>query len=290
MERQLLKEIVAVAKRLVERSSTGRAVFSDLQIVRVFYWAVLHDRPLLWACDSRNWPLWDRRQPLPSPSTMSRRLRSPSVRMLLDQVEAQITRPKQGSWVWIIDGKPLAIGGSSKDRQAGYGRAASGKAKGYKLHALIGIRGEIAAWRLTPMNKDERVMARRLLRQAEIQGYVLADANYDDNQSHDVCVLRGNVQLVTPRRYSHSRGLGHHRHSAGRLRCLQMLDAPQRFAWSLLEHRDNIERYFGNMTSFGGGLTHLPPWVRTHRRVHRWVQAKLVIHAARRQYLTTYAA
>jgi hypothetical protein len=31
----------------------------------------------------------------------------------------------------MIDGKPLPIGGCSKDRQSGYGRSAGGKAKGF---------------------------------------------------------------------------------------------------------------------------------------------------------------
>ena len=52
--------------------------------------------------------------------------------------------------------------------------------------------------------------------------------------------------------------------------------------WQLF-HRDrtNIERKFGNCTSFGGGLAPLPSWVRRHRPVHLWVQAKLLIKAQR---------
>jgi hypothetical protein len=38
---------------------------------------------------------------------------------------------------------------------------------------------------------------------------------------------------------------------------------------------------FGNLTSFGGGLAPQPGWVRTHRRVRRWVQAKLTFNALR---------
>ena len=61
----------------------------------------------------------------------------------------------------MLDGKPLTIGGCSKDRQAGYGRAAGGKARGYKIHVIYGSDGSIAAWRIAPMNVDERVMAAR---------------------------------------------------------------------------------------------------------------------------------
>jgi hypothetical protein len=37
------------------------------------------------------------------------------------------------------------------------------------------------------------------------------------------------------------------------------------------------------VTNWGGGLNGLPSWVRTHRRVHRWVQAKLIFTGLRRQ-------
>lgn len=51
--------------------------YQDKEIVRVF-WAVLHDRPTCWACRHANWPLHTCKRPLPSPSQMSRRLRSPA--------------------------------------------------------------------------------------------------------------------------------------------------------------------------------------------------------------------
>lgn len=292
MERQLLNLIVSILREIVQRKR-GRRRFCDAAVVRVYYWSVLCDRPVSWACNPRNWPLCERRHPLPAQSTMSRRLRSPTVRAVLEELERRVVRAAQpDGWVWCIDGKPLPIGGCSKDRQAGYGRAAGCKAKGYKLHAVVGMQGVPVAWRVTPMNKDERVMARRLLRDAEVQGYVLGDGHYDDNKTHDVCLNRGNVQLVTPPRFRKRRGLGHQRHSPARLRSLALWDDPvSPFGRELLEERMRIERYFGQLTGFGGGLTHLPPWVRTHRRVRRWVQAKIVIQLLRRsQRQTTYVA
>jgi hypothetical protein len=50
----------------------------------------------------------------------------------------------------------------------------------------------------------------------------------------------------------------------------------------LIEHeRDRIERRLGNLCGFGGGLAALPAWVRTPRRVHLWVQGKLLVNAVR---------
>jgi hypothetical protein len=283
MEYQLWKCILALINGLDKTPHPEDCDYFDTRIVEVFYWAVIHDRPVSWACQRRNWPIHRRRYPLPSNSTMSRRLRTPSVQALLSELECRVTAPRQPEMFWMIDGKPLSIGGCSKDRQAGYGRCAGGKAKGYKIHALISSHGWIAAWRLAPMNKDERVMAERILKTAAVQGYVLADSNYDSNKLHQVCDARESLQLLTRRRYGSEHGTGHRKQSAGRLRAMAQLENPfPAFADHLLEDRSEIERQFGSWTNWGGGLTGLPPWVRTYRRVHRWAQAKLVLTRIKR--------
>lgn len=283
MEHQLYRAIVDVVSACGKPRGGARFFHSDVVIVLVFYWAVIHDRPISWATQKSNWPLWWR-EALPSNSTMSRRLRTQSVRTLLNQVERRVTAPQQPGVFWKIDGKPLTISGCSKDRQAGYGRAAGGKAKGYKIHAVIGANGSVAAWRVAPMNKDERVMAERMLKTADIQGYVTADSNYDSNKLHAVCDQRGNLQLVTRRRYGSQHGTGHRHQTPGRLRSMALTESPfHDFATGLLEGREDIEREFGNLTNWGGGLQGLPAWIRTHPRVHRWVQAKLTLTGLRRR-------
>jgi len=291
MEHQLFKAIVAVLRGLDKPRTPTRFDYPDELIVEVHYWSVLCDRPTSWACRKEHWPLHLRKRPLPCPATMSRRLRSASVVALLDALERRVTAPGGPGLLWMIDGKPLPIGGCSKDRQAGYGKAAGGKAKGYKLHAVVSA-GGIAAWRVAPMNKDERVMAARLLRAAPVQGYLVADGNYDSNPLHDVCEELGGLQLLAPRRYGAGHGLGHNRHSPGRLRCVERLEGPMpQFARGLLHQRAAIERAWGNLVNWGGGLTCLPAWVRTHRRVRRWVQAKLALAAIKRgEEITSCAA
>lgn len=294
MEYQLWKAVVVVLTALAGPRTPARFDFSDEDIVKVYYWSVICDRPVAWACRSENWPLHLRNRPPPSPATMSRRLRSPRVVALLDALERRVLTPKTPDLFWMIDGKPLPIGGCSKDRQAGYGRAAGGKAKGYKLHTLAGGDGCLAGWRLAPMNKDERVMAGRILRAAppEVVGYVLGDANFDSNKLHRVCQERGDLQLVTPRRYGPESGTGHREQTAGRLRSIALTEGPSPdFARRLRMERVEIERQFGNLTNWGGGLTCLPAWVRGHRRVRRWVQAKLVLTKLKREIgTTTYVA
>jgi hypothetical protein len=292
MEHQLWLSIVAALAAFNKSRKPTVCDFSDEDIVKVHYWSVIHDRPVRWACKPKHWPLWHRRQALPSPSTMSRRLRTKSVRTLLNALEQRVVAPQQPGLFWMIDGKPLPISGCSKDRQAGYGRAAKCMAKGYKIHAIVDTEGAIASWRVAPMNKDERVMAERLLRTAPIQGYVVGDSNYDSNRVHQVCAARDQLQLVTRRRYGANHGTGHRKQTAGRLRSIQLTENPYpAFADQLLRDRADIERRFAHATNWGGGLTCLPPWVRTHRRVHRWVQAKLVLTALKRTHgLRTYAA
>jgi Transposase DDE domain len=292
VEGQLWKLIVAILAGIDKRRKRTSEAFSDEDIVKVFYWSVIHDRPISWACQRQNWPLYLRRHRLPSNTTMSRRLRCRSVVALLDALERRVTAPSGQHLYWMVDGKPLMISGCSKDRQAGYGRAASCKAKGYKIHAIIAADGSLATWRIAPMNKDERTMAERLLKTANIDGYIVADANYDSNKLHKICDARGNRQLVAPRRYGAGRNVGHRAQSPGRLRCIALLENPQaHFGHQLLKHRAAIERHFASATNWGGGLTHLPPWARTYRRVRRWVQAKLALTAIRRQRnKTTYVA
>ena len=284
MERQLWKKIVKLMEGIGKLHGNGMFTFSDAVIVKTWLWAVIHDRPVSWACQRCNWPICERKWQLPSESTMSRRLRSKGVKRLLEQIEKLALKSGQTqSLIWAVDGKPLPISGHSQDRQAGYGRAVGGKAKGYKIHAIVGQNGCIPHWRLAPMNKDERVMARRMLTQTKIQGYLLADSNYDSNKLHQQCDDHRNLQLVSPRRCGPGRGLGHRKHAAGRLRSMEILEhhTPD-FGNQLFALRRAIERYFGNLTNWSAGLTHLPPWVRTYKRVHRWVQTKIIINAVKR--------
>ena len=284
MERQLWKKIVKLLKGIGKHRGNVMCVYQDAVIVKTWLWAVIHDRPVAWACQGQNWPICERRWSKPSAPTMSRRLRSRGVRWLLQELEKlALESDLTTNLVWAVDGKPLPISGHSQDGQAGYGRAVGGKAKGYKIHAIVGQNGSVADWRLAPMNKDERVMAGRMLKRTKIQGYLLADSNYDSNKLHQQCDDHGNLQMVSPRRYGPGRGFGHRKQTAGRLRSVEILEhhTPE-FGNDLFRLRKSIERYFGNLTNWGAGLTHLPPWVRTYRRVSRWVQTKIIINAVKR--------
>lgn len=290
MERQLWKMIVEILRILDNPGAPKGCRYSDAWIVAVWYWSVIHDRPVSWAVKKINWPLDLRKRPLPSNSRMSVRMRSESVQALLHALEQRVIAPREPGMYWIVDGKPMPVSGCSKDPQARYGRAAGCHARGYKLHAIVEGKGSIAAWRIAPMNVDERVMAQDMIRTTPLQGYLLADGNYDSNPLHDAC--GDNLQMVTPRRNGGRRGLGRHRHSPNRLRSITLTEDPWcDFGRNLLKQRCRIEQTFAHLTNWGGGLNGLPAWVRTPRRVQRWVQAKLVLTALKRCIpTTTYVA
>lgn len=286
MERELWAEISA-AISVVEHHFCDNpdVVHSTGRIVRVYLWSVLHDAAVSWACDRRN---WDRRTcppQLPDQSTMSRRLRTPEFREFMQRLEDRLRRlPGASNLIKRLDAKALPIPAHSTDRDAGWGRGVGQKAKGYKLHALWAGEAMPLTWRLAPLNVSEQEMARRMIRDLQTPGYLVADKNYDANHLFDLAGSREN-QLICPRRYGPHRGLGHHRHSPYRLRCKDLLEPPTgeltRFGPTLMRHRAQIERDFAHCTAFTGGLLGLPAWVRRYPRVHRWVWAKLLINAAR---------
>lgn len=247
-------------------------------LLAVFLWAALHDRPVCWACDPRNWNTPLRPARLPSPATMSRRIDHVGLGLLWRRLEERLRGDGQPDLVAFLDGKPLVISGVSKDPDAGYGRAAGGMAKGYKLHTVWASRPMPEAWEVTPMNTCEKAAARRLIDQLGHGGYLLADANYDANDLYDRAFAQG-YQLVAAHRKAKKPGGGHQRQSPHRLRGIALLHSS--FGRALYLLRRQIERSFGNAVSFGGGLAALPAWVRGVDRVRTWVWAKLLINAAR---------
>jgi DDE family transposase len=290
MEQELFIRLLRVIRRIGRRRLNGKQRYTDGTIFAVHAWAALNDRPVLWACRRKNWPksLW--RGPMPSQSQVSRRLRTKRFERVARRIEHAVLRAgRRPTLAFAVDGKPLPIAAHSTDRQAGYGRAVGGKAKGYKLHALIDLNGVVWAWRVTPMNKDERPIARRMLREVPAPGYLLADANYDSNVLFEQAADLG-VQPIIPRRYGPNRGVGHRAQHPARLHSRDMLETPGlRFGPALLKMRLCVERFFSRLTARAGGLTCLPAWVRTHRRVHQWVRAKLIFYQIHADMMLEYA-
>jgi hypothetical protein len=280
MERQLWKIISSCLTQLDRQVPKGDYEHSVGRIVRVYMWAVLHDRPVYWACDRRNWVGVRPPKKLPDQSTMSRRLRREDTQQMLNQLMERLDGSPVCSLLRYIDGKPLPVSKHSMDKQATFGRGAGGIDRGYKLHAIYGPGNRPLNWSVTPLNQSEQQTAREMIDQRIGPGYLLGDANYDANPLHEHAG-RQQVRLLTPRRYARARSIGHCKHSAYRQDAISRLLGPSDFVRSMLPLRRRIETRFAHLTNFGGGLTGLPPWVRTLQRVRRWVHAKLIVRLAR---------
>ncbi len=280
MERELWRIVSGMITRIDRRIARNRRVHSIGRIVRVYLWAVLHDRPVYWACRRINWSGVRPPNQLPHSSCMSRRLRMADTHDFLAQLAKRLADSDSPQLLKIVDGMPLPISRHSRDSQAAFGRGAGGLNKGYKLHAIYGQSVTPLAWQVHPMNLDERRAAAELLGQLKDEGYLLGDRNYDANWFYDAARKHGQ-QLLAARRYGSGRGLGHRRHSPARLRAIDLLEGPSDFGRNLYRRRREIETRFGNLSSFGGGLTHLPPWVRGLHRVRLYVAAKLIIRTAK---------
>jgi hypothetical protein len=274
MERELWEALCHLAEKLYNRSS--RAVYTDDVICGVYWWAVIHDRPVQWACQASHWPA-EFQRPLPSQPTMSRRMRSSAVEQLLLEVEQTLVTLATfvAPCVLAIDGKALPVGGLSGDEDAAWGRAAGGLAKGYKLHAVWGDAPLPVAWALSSLKVSERRMAQKLLTALPGEGYVLGDSQYDVNYLYDAAA-QADYQLLAPQQRP-GVALGHRRHSPRRIQGLALLATD--FGKKLYRQRLRIEHRFAQLTSFVGGLAPLPFWVRRFNRVKLWVQSKLLIHA-----------
>lgn len=287
MERELWTWLMR-AMQDVSRSRRDSAyhTHSTALIVRVYLWAVLHDRPTCWACQRGCWEACHRPKQLPSQPTMSRRLRTDAVQAFLAALGRRLAGEMLPSLflLKLLDGKPLPIPAHSRDRDATWGRGAGQRARGYKLHAIHGGRAMPEAFAVHPLGVAEsRVAHDELIPQLTGVGYLVADANYDDGRLYRRAAEREH-RFLAPRRRPHT-GLAKKRHHVDRLRALQLLEAGpcvgNDFGWHLLRLRRQIETSFGNLACFFAGLHHLPPWVRRLHRVRTYVQAKLLINAAR---------
>lgn len=287
MERELWPLLYRLIKETAKDFRQKYVQYQPWVLVVVALWASLHDRPLSWACQARHWSTTTKRPArLPSPATLSRRLESLPVGAFYKEMEERLRATGSPALVSWVDGKPLIVGGCSKDPDARYGRGTGGIAKGYKLHALRAGRAVPEAWDVTPLSANEKAVAKELLGQlgGEGQGgYLLGDGNYDASYLYDAANQAG-YQLLAPCREAKNPGCGKHYQSPHRRRSLDLQRGPfgkHPFGAALYRCRTAIERSFGNAASYGGGMGPLPAWVRHLPRVRTWVWGKLLIDGIR---------
>jgi hypothetical protein len=284
MERELWAELY----RIIE--DVGRAVrqkyvhHQPAALAAVFFWAAVHDRHPGWACDPRHWPAGTPRpRRLPSASAVSRRIDGVAMGVFLRAVAEAVRGAGSPALVVVVDGKPLLVGGNSKDPDAAFGRAAGHVGKGYKLHAAWGDKPLPDSWEVTPLNGCEKAAAVRLLADPAVAAaagpaYGVGDGNFDASKVYDAAAAAGR-QWLAPCRKAARPGCGKHYQSPHRLAGLALLGTAR--GRRLYRRRVAIERRFAHLTGFAGGLQPLPAWVRRLGRVRTWVWAKLVINGVR---------
>jgi hypothetical protein len=176
----------------------------------------------------------------------------------------------------FMDGRPLTVGPYSQDVDASHGIVAGQFAKGYKLHVITRRDGKIAAWRVAPLNVSEKRMAGELIVEAQVKGWLLADAAYDAGWLYDLAGDHGAL-LFTP--LPENAGGGHRPQSTMRLLAARIWK--MKGAAKFYQERTTVERQFSQQACFGGGLGPLPPWVRGLTCVTQWVGAKLMRYHVR---------
>jgi len=262
-----------------DKTASKRFRFSDRAILMVVVWAILHDRPMCWACRGEHWPEAQRPERLPHPSTVSRRGRRPELRAQMLEIHRQVVgQLSPGRRYGALDGRSLLVGGSSKDPEARAGRAVGGLGRGYKLHSLVDGQRFFVCWEVQPLNVAEPTVGRRLLAAAPAWlSRIVADGNYDSMKLHAVAAESGR-RLYTPVRQNR---VGRRRQPR-RLQLWRLWQRP--VGQRLLASRDEIERTFGHSSNLGFGFKGLPAWVRRQHRVERWMWGKVLLYHA---YLAT---
>jgi hypothetical protein len=278
MERELWPLLYPLLRRVGNGFSQKYVQFQPWVIAAVTLWAALHDRPISWACDKRNWLTTTLRpHKLPSASTMSRRGNGVAVGLLRRALEQAIRDSSAPALVAFLDGKPLPVAGISSDPDAGFGKGAGEMSKGYKLHAVISSRPMPEAWEIAPINVAETKVAEALIGRLEHGGYLLGDANYDASVLFDLAAGKGYALRAVHKHKNAGKG----RRYQSPFRLLSIDAARTEFSKALIKARGEIERRFGTLTSFACGLKPLPAWVRRLHRVRTWAWDKLFVNAAR---------
>src|SRR5437773_12250212 len=111
MERELWPLIYHTLRAVARRTHQKYVQYHPWEVAAVLLWAALHDRSREWACDPGNWTT-TRLRPgeIPSPSTVSRRVKRVAFELFLNCVAAELKDGGKPAWELVVDGKPLPVG------------------------------------------------------------------------------------------------------------------------------------------------------------------------------------
>jgi len=216
---------------------------------------------------------------------MSRRLRDPAMTKIMRVLAQRIQRRLPNGRLMLTDGKAFTLEDRTRDPDALVGRASGRYAHGYKLHVIVDNYHRVHAWSIRPLNHAEQPECRSLLEQlGGAQGlgrrFLLGDAGYNSNALF--CAARdAGFRLIAPRCKPRT-GLGWRKHDRDRLSSMRLTERRGGWMWpKLFGLRIGVERYFSGLSSGVVSGEHLPIWARRLHRVSYWLDAKIIINAAR---------
>ncbi len=275
----IIARVVVSVNRSLPRFGR-RCRYSDVLIVKMYLWTVWHDRPLCWAVSREHYNSLFRPRSLPSLSQFCRRVKTERVVMMIQAVNDKLTQRDKPAEVGFFDGKPLPISRNTRDRDAKKGYADGTFRRGYKLHAWATEDGRIPSFSVQAMNVGEPTTARTLTDRIPAGCMVLADTNYDSAKLYQAVRDRGAWMLTKLK--GHAKSAQQRKYMpAARKQILLLWEAKPEACKDALTYRYEVERIFSALTTFGGGLSPLPSWVRRLPRVQRWVAAKIAFYHAR---------
>jgi hypothetical protein len=275
--RQVLRRVCRSMPRL------PRATYSDHLIASLYFWAVLHDRPMTWALDPDYYNrLFRPRKAVPSISQLNRRIAANRFQTILQRVHERLAGDSRFKGL-VIDGQALCVSPVSQDRDARAGHVPGGMGRGYKLHAAVASDGSIPVFCVMPLNAHETPIAAEMLATGlrhDLNGVlVMADGNYDWHAFHKFIARRGGFLITRPRgRAKHP--VTRRQMGPARRHLIDLWDRCPRTMAKVYAYRKHVERRFGNLASIPGLLGALPKHVRGLPRVRRHVGAKICLYHA----------
>ena len=265
-----------------------RARYLDYLILRLYFWAAHHERPMTWALEEAHYSRLFRPRKRPSISQLNRRIAGERFQRLLGHVHRALSGIDGSPTTTLyLDGKPLPVSAVSGDRDA----RPSNIARGYKLHAIVSADRRIPVFSVMPLNRHEMPVARAMLDHLSLSPgtIVMADGNYDAHVLHKDIHARGGWLITKPRRGgARRRERGNRGHAVtrrqmgpARRQLIDLWEQHPQLMRRVYRERTRIERVFGHLTCTPGLLGPLPAFIRGLARVRRWVGAKICLYHAR---------
>ena len=254
-------------------------------------WAAAHHQPLRTLAaelEKTGWPRVIRRnlprkvrRRRPDASTLSRRWRQSQFFELLEQALLRLGQPDRTA---IIDGFVLPVGPHSHDVEAQFGGPGSHFQKGYKSVRLTNRRGQAWAVRIVSANCNEAAVASELLKGLAARRLkftrIIGDRAYDSEPLRAQAHADLGALLVAPRQARNAKGQSRKcRKGRFRRRSMRVLRSSWGRHW--MKTRAVVERSNGWLRQPPHELNVLPSFIRTPKRVRRWVVCQEVLMSLR---------